>query len=475
MHPGSDTFAVRDSLPVKPIAWITSRPKPAGVNIVHRNRGPITLWLESSPAFVLNLYAGLAAFSTYFCMYAFRKPFAAALYQDADGSALELWNTGIKLKTAFVISQIVGYALSKFLGIKFCSEMTRVRRAGALVLLVTLAQVTLLLFAVVPRDWKVLAIFLNGVPLGMVWGLVVWYLEGRRASELLLAGLSCSFIVSSAAVKDVGLWLMQDWGVSETSMPMLTGLIFILPFFISVYLLNQVPEPTPEDVAERTKREPMDAVHRISFAKHFLGGFVALTIFYFFLTAYRDYRDNYGVDVLTELGSAEVGVLSTIETCVAVVVLVILAALSLIRDNRRALVTMFVLMTLGAALMGTSTFLFRQTETIGGFTWYLLIGLGAYLAYVPYNSMLFDRIIASTHIVGTAVFAIYLADAIGYVGSILVQIYKDFLSRDSSRLEFFCGLTYVVSVLGVVCLVASCLYFAWRHGPRRRRGERRVA
>ncbi|MEW4451247.1 DUF5690 family protein, partial [Bremerella sp. JC817] len=36
---------------------------------------------------------------------------------------------------------------------------------------------TLMLFAVVPVHWKVLAIFLNGLPLGMVWGLVVRYLE----------------------------------------------------------------------------------------------------------------------------------------------------------------------------------------------------------------------------------------------------------------------------------------------------------
>ena len=417
---------------------------------------------------MLNLYAGLAAFSTYFCMYAFRKPFAAALFRDADGLDLSFWDTSIKLKTAFVVSQIVGYALSKFLGIKYCSEMTRERRAWALAILVVLAQVALVLFAVVPQDWKFLAIFLNGVPLGMVWGLVVWYLEGRRASELLLAGLSCSFIVSSAAVKDVGLWLMNDWGVAETTMPMTTGWLFMLPFLLSVYLLNQVPEPTPEDVAERTQREPMNAAHRISFAKHFLGGFVTLTICYFFLTAYRDYRDNYAVDVLTELGLAEVGVLSTIDTIVAILVLVIFAALSLIRDNRSALVVMFILMILGVILMGASTFLLRQ-GTIGGFAWYLLIGVGVYMAYVPFNSMLFDRIIASTHVVGTAVFAIYVADAIGYVGSILVQIYRDFLARDSSRLDFFCGLTYFVSILGVVCLVSSCLYFVSRHGPRRRR------
>ena len=47
-----------------------------------------------------------------------------------------------------------------------------------------------------------------------IWGLVVRYLEGRRASDLLLGALSCSFIVASGIVKDVGRWLMQA-GVDE--------------------------------------------------------------------------------------------------------------------------------------------------------------------------------------------------------------------------------------------------------------------
>ena len=46
--------------------------------------------------------------------------------------------------------------------------------------------------------------FLNGLPLGMVFGLVVSYLEGRRQTEALAAALTASFIVSSGVVKSVG-------------------------------------------------------------------------------------------------------------------------------------------------------------------------------------------------------------------------------------------------------------------------------
>src|SRR5882672_1457424 len=124
----------------------------------------LTLWLEKAPAPAFAMYAIVAAFSTYFCMYAFRKPFAAAKF----GGEFFL-GTQVALKTAIVISQIIGYALSKYIGIKVCSEVSPGRRAVTLVFLIVWAQVALVLYGFVPNNLKVVAIFLNGLPLGMVW------------------------------------------------------------------------------------------------------------------------------------------------------------------------------------------------------------------------------------------------------------------------------------------------------------------
>ena len=46
--------------------------------MTYQRQGPITAFLLSSPEFFFVFYAIFASFSTYFCMYAFRKPFAAA-------------------------------------------------------------------------------------------------------------------------------------------------------------------------------------------------------------------------------------------------------------------------------------------------------------------------------------------------------------------------------------------------------------
>ena len=410
--------------------------------------------LRTAPAWQFNLYAIFAAFTTYFCMYAFRKPFAAASYDGA-----KFFGTEIDAKTAFVIAQIIGYTISKFAGMKICSETGRAGRGALLVKLIAAAWASLVLFAVLPQDLKVIAIFANGLPLGMVWGTVVLYLEGRRTSELLLAGLSCSYIVASGVVKDVGRALMSDFGVPEYWMPAATGGLFFLPFVLAVYLLSNLPGPTEADIKERSARSEMYADDRWAFCKQFSLGLVLLSGMYFFLTAYRDYRDNYGVELLTELGLADIdGVFSMTEIPVAFGVVSVLALLSLVRSNRLGLKIAFGVMIGGQLLMGLAMWMMNAGH-IDGVLWYGLIGLGAYLAYVPFGCVLFDRLLAYTRFAGTAVFAIYLTDAIGYTGSVALQLFRDLIFSDTSRLEFFTNLTYAMSLGGAAALIAAMFYF----------------
>ena len=63
--------------------------------------------------------------------------------------------------------------------------------------MVSIAGISWLLFAIVPPPYNVIFLFTNGLPLGMVWGMVFGYLEGRRFTEVLGAGLSVSFIFSA--------------------------------------------------------------------------------------------------------------------------------------------------------------------------------------------------------------------------------------------------------------------------------------
>ncbi len=418
----------------------------------------LTNWLARVQTPVFIAFASFAAFGTYFCMYAFRRPFAAAQFEGQH-----FLDSEIALKTAFVVSQILGYTVSKYIGIKVCPEVRPARRAAMLVVLILLAEASLILFAILPRDFKVIALFCNGLPLGMVWGLVVWYLEGRVTSELLLAGLACSYIVSSGAVKDVGRYLMMVQGVGESTMPMLVGLLFLPPFLLCVWMLSQLPPPTVADQFARAVRVTMDWSRRLAFFKALMVGLVLLLVARLFTTAFRDYRDNYGIELFGALGYQGDSTLFTrSEIPVAFGVMASLALLNLIRNNRAGVVGAHVLMMIGFALMALATLLL-DAGFLSGLGWMILVGLGSYMAYVPHDSVIFDRIIASTRVTGTAVFAIYLADAIGYTGSIGLPLVKDQFFREVDRLTFFRVFTYIVSLGGIGILTASCVYFYRRH------------
>ncbi|MCI2282197.1 DUF5690 family protein [Colwellia sp. MSW7] len=170
-------------------------------------------YLQRCHTAIFVVYASSAAFMTYFCMYAFRKPFSVGTYEQGDDLL------GMDFKVALVLAQVLGYLLSKFIGIKVVSELTASRRALTLLSLVMVAQLALVLFAVVPEPLKPMMMFINGIPLGMIWGIVFSFLEGRKTSEILGAFLSVTFIVASGLVRTVGQWLLVDMQVTEYWMP----------------------------------------------------------------------------------------------------------------------------------------------------------------------------------------------------------------------------------------------------------------
>jgi hypothetical protein len=166
-------------------------------------RGAVTRYLASAPPWVFALYGGLSSFAVYFAMFGYRKPFTAAAYAHPEG-----WPFAFDFKIALVIAQVAGYATAKFIGVKVISEMRANQRAMAILTLIMGAELSLLLFGLLPTAAGPLALYLNGLCLGMIWGLVFGFLEGRRLTEVLGAMLCASFILSSGVAKSVGKLLL---------------------------------------------------------------------------------------------------------------------------------------------------------------------------------------------------------------------------------------------------------------------------
>lgn len=395
--------------------------------------------------------ASFAAFGAYFCMYAFRKPFSVATFEG-----LEVFN--IDYKIILIIAQVIGYALSKFIGIKVISELKRHHRALYLVMLILVAELMLILFAFVPKPYNIICMFLNGIPLGMIWGIVFSYLEGRRFTEILGVALSTSFIVSSGIVKSVGFFTMAYWGTSEFWMPAVTGALFILPLVFFSYQLEQIPVPTKVDEDLRSQRLPMSKKDRSDLLKKFMVPISLWVIFYMFLTSFRDLRDNFARELWDSIGfEGDVSVYSTSETLVACIVLLVLALAFYFKDNMKALRFYQILLFLGSLITGGATYLF-QIGSISPFYWMVVSGFGLYICYVPFNCLFFDRFIGAFKIKGNAGFLIYIADAFGYLGSVIVLLFKNFGQANLSWLAFFIKGAYVLAGVGILVTLMTMMY-----------------
>ncbi len=417
---------------------------------------PITRWLRNSGGFTFALYTSLAAFCTYACIFAVRKTFGAGIYEN-----MSFW--GVDFKVLMVISQAVGYMISKFIGIKVVSESGSDNRGKGIFIALTIAMVALLGFGLAPSPYNLIFMFLNGLPLGMVWGLMFGYLEGRKFTEVLGASLSVSFIFASGFAKTVASFVMVDWGISNMWMPFVSSLLFYIPMLLFLWLLNKIPLPTAEDEALRTKRAPMMGKDRIKFAITFGVGLALLVLTYTLLTVFRDLRDNFAADIWKELGYGDKpAIFTATELPVTIVVLVVIGSLMIIKSNFKAMVVNHLIVLFGMILVGVSTFAFEK-EIIGAPAWMVLVGMGLYFGYIQFNSIFFDRIIAAFKYVSTVGFLIYVADSVGYVGSMGVLIYRNFGQANMSWLKFFMSTGYVLSIAGSILITLSLFYFIRKH------------
>jgi len=398
------------------------------------------------------VYATIAAFLTYTSMYAVRKTFTAGTF---DGQRF----LGVDYKVLLVTAQTVGYTLSKWIGIKIVAENTARQRPRYIIALVAAATLALGLFAIVPAPYNIFCLFLNGLPIGMIFGLVFNYLEGRRGTEILVVGLTVTQIFSSGLVKSIGRILITTFGFSEMLMPFIVALAFFPILLFSVWLLEQLPPQSAADIALKSERTPLPAAGRRSLIRRYYSGIVIFLFSYVLLTAYRDFRDNFAAEIWQGLGYSGHSELFTLtEIPVSLLILVLMIWLQRVKDNLKAFKILHYLGIAGALLILGATLLF-SLHAIGPVLWISCTGTGLYIAYVPANSVFFERMIAVFRERGNAGFLVIMADFYGYFGSLCILFYKNFGEAHLTYVRFFYYGSLMVSALLILCQLGSLLYF----------------
>jgi len=406
----------------------------------------------SKSAYGLVAWAAFASFATYFCMYGFRKPFSATTF---DGEKA----FGISLKSALVVAQVFGYMTAKFIGIKFISEVNKAKRAFYILGLIGTAELSLLLLALVPKPFNVFFLFTNGLSLGLIWGLVFSFIEGRKFTDLLALILSTNFIFSSGVAKSLGRVCIEYWKIPEIYTPFVAGLLYIPLLLLAVWMLTKIPPPAAEEVSSRGVRISLNAKERIALFKKFAVGLVAITVINLLLTILRDVKDNYGVEILrTVKPSFTPAIFTQMETIAAVAVLVLLLLMTGFKNHFKSIVAHHVAIGCGLGIIFLSALLLRLQILDPVFN-LVLYTIGLYVCYNTLQCLFLDRFIAAFKVRGNIGFFFYFMDSVGYLGSCFIIVNKEIFSPKLNWLNYFLTISFILGAVGIISILISWIYF----------------
>ena len=370
---------------------------------------------------IASVLIGITTFCLYTCMYAVRKPFSALVYDNQL-----LWGANIKIW--MVLAQLLGYTLSKFYGIKKLGTIKKEDRSVFLLIVLVCATIPLFVMQFADMKFWPLLMFLNGFPLGLVWGIVFSYVEGRRFTELIGAMLACTFVFSSGWVKSFGLYLQNALDLLNSEVPFYTAIIALILAAITLLLLEKLPTPTQEDIQLRNHRTPLTPVEQKNFLHKYGSILLPFVFIYGTLTILRDFRDNFSAELLTENHAFSTKVFTQMEFKVTLILLAIIPLFSLIKSHKSALIATNYSILGGAGVSILSTYLFIH-QYIDITTFLMCSGAGFYLGYILINISVMDRLIGYSGQSANSGFLIYIADSVGYLFSLLISsmalLFKD--------------------------------------------------
>lgn len=398
---------------------------------------------------LLILWAGGAALLSYSLVYTLRKPYTAASFEG-------LTFMGSDYKVAVTTIQILGYVIAKFFGIKIISELKKENRFRFFVGSAILAELALVGFGLLEAPYNVAAMFVNGLSLGCMWGVIFSFIEGRKVTDILASLLGVSMVFSSGVAKSFGLFAMNEMQIDQFWMPAVIG-GFALPLLVFMgYMLKRLPQPTAEDIALRNERVVLDGKGRVALFRKYAPILTLLFIGNFMLLVLRDIKEDFLVNIL-DMSNQSSWLFARIDTIVTLIILGIFALFAFFRSNIRALLWLMTLVIAGCLTMTYVSFHY-ETLNLKAVTWLFIQSLSLYIAYLTFQTIFFDRFIACFRIKGNVGFFIALIDFIGYLGTVTLLSAKEFLNIE---LEWFALFNHIAGFVGATCsilfIVASIL------------------
>lgn len=408
--------------------------------------------------FLFILWAGGAALLSYSLVYALRKPYTAAAFEDVEFFDMDY-------KVVVTISQIVGYVISKFMGIKLISELRREERLRFILMSVVMAELSLVFFGLLSAPYNIAAMFLNGLSLGCMWGVIFSFIEGRRMTDILASLLGVSMVISSGTAKSAGLYVMNNLHVNEFWMPALIGAVALPLLALLGYALNRLPQPTEEDIAMKSERATLNGKQRWELFKNFMPFLMMLFVANIAIVVLRDIKEDFLVNII-DVSEYSPWLFAKIDSVVTLIILVVFGLMVFVKDNLKALSILFGLIIMGMIVMSVVSF-GQERFQLPPVVWLFVQSLCLYIAYLTFQTIFFDRFIACFKIHGNVGFFIVTTDFLGYTGTVLVLVLKEFCNPHIDWAVFY---NQFAGYVGIFCCITFICSFVYLH-QRFRKGN----
>lgn len=404
---------------------------------------------SNMPDWLFVLWAGGTALLSYSLVYVLRKPFTAA---EFDG----LQVAGMDYKIVVSIIQLIGYVCAKMLGIKYISELKPEGRLKFIVGSAALSEVSLVAFGLLPAPYNIFALFFNGLSLGCMWGVIFSFLEGRRTTDILASIMGVSMALSSGVAKSLGLYALNDLGVSEFWMPALVGAVAFPLLCFMGWMMTKFPAPTAADIAARTKRVTLDGHQRWQLFVKFMPLLIMLFGANLLLTVQRDIKEDFIVCII-DVSQVSSWAFAHLDSIATLVLLGVFALLSAVGNHLRALCLILIMSAIG---MGTIAFLGAEAGSLNMpvTAWLFLQTLCIDIAYLSFQTIFFERFIACFKVQGNVGFFIITIDFIGYLGTLCLLLFKEFQAPHIDWTSFYNGMSVYIGVACCLAFAGSIIY-----------------
>ena len=182
-----------------------------------------------------------------------------------------------------------------------------------------------------------------------------------------------------------------------------------------------------------------------------------------FITVLQDIKEDFLVKILdVNTHNYSSWLFARVDGIVTVIILIIFGSMSLIKSNIKVLFLLLFLVMGGAATLSFVAFRYYELQ-LSPLAWLFIQSLCLYISYLSFQTIFFDRFIACFKIRGNVGFFIATIDFIGYTGTVLVLVAKEFFNPDINWLEFYNLLSGYVGVICFIVFLCSVIYLVQRY------------